>query len=92
MIYFSTQFFFRLLLLMGLATLGAFISAGFLGWGRAAVENGVVENTQMVLIGISMVAAILASFCSSQLLRVSMAGWAAITLLMIQREIDFRVL
>lgn len=91
MIYFSRQFFVRLLILMILATVGAFIAAALLGWRRAAVENGVMENVQMALIIISMVAAILASVWSSQLLRVAMAGWAAITLLMIQREIDFRM-
>lgn len=90
MIYFSRQFFFRLLILMGLANLAAFAAAAVLGWGRAAVENGFIENIQMVLIIVSMVAAILASIWSSELLRVSMAGWAAINLLMIQREIDFR--
>ena len=90
MITFSRQFFFRLLILMGLANFMAFAAAALLGWQRAAVENGFIENMQMTLIVISMLAALVASIRSSGLLRVAMAGWAAVNLLMIQREIDFR--
>lgn len=90
MITFSRHFFYRLLILMGLANLAALIAGLALGWQRAAVENGFIENMQMAMIVISMAAALLASAWSSGLLRVAMAGWAAVNLLMIQREIDFR--
>lgn len=89
-ISFSRHFFFRLLILMALANLAALIGSLTLGWKRAAIENGFIENMQMTLIVISLAAAIHASIRSSGLLRVAMAGWAAISLLMIQREVDFR--
>lgn len=89
-ITFSRQFFFRLLILMALVNLAALAAGLSLGWKRAAIENGFIENIQMMLILVSMAAALFASIRSAGLLRVAMAGWAAANLLMIQRETDFR--
>lgn len=75
-----------------LATLTAFGLAAGLGWEPASRENGVIENAQIALLAVSLVCSLLAAFWSSHLLRVAMCCWAAVMLLMIQREFDFAIL
>lgn len=91
-IAFSKQFFLRLLVLLIPVNLAALAAAALLGWQRSSIENGAIENAQLALLIISLIAGVLASKWSGQLLRVAMAGWVALMLLMIQREVDFSTL
>lgn len=89
---FSGLFFKRLLLLLAVLNVIGFAGAAVLGWERASLENGVVENMQLLMLLVSMVAGIVAACRSAGFLRAVFACWAAIMLLMIQREFDFAVL
>ena len=91
-IEFSGRFFVRVLVLMALSTAGAFVGAAMLGWIPASTENGIVENYQLLLLAVSLMAGTLAAIWSRHLLRVAMAGWTVLSLLLIQREIDFSML
>lgn len=89
---FSSTFLLRLLMVMVPLSI-VMIAAGLvLGWERASVENGVVENTQLVVLAVSLVAGVVAARNSAHLLRMVMAGWVALMVLLIQREIDFSML
>lgn len=88
-IAFSKQFFLRLLILLGLINLAAFAAAALLGWQRSSVENGALENVQLVMLVVSLAAGAFAAIRSAGLLRLVMASWVAVMLLMIQREVDF---
>lgn len=71
----------------------AMIASGYLlGWRRIAVENGLIENAQLVVLVVALVAGAVAAFKSAHLLRLAMAGWCALMLLLLQREFDFTLL
>lgn len=89
---FSSGFLLRLLTVLVPLNL-AMIAAGFLlGWERASLENGVIENTQLAVLAASLAAGLIAACKSAHLLRMVMAGWVALMLLLIQREFDFSLL
>lgn len=89
---FSGPFFRRLLLLLAALNVVGFAGAAAFGWLRASLENGVVENMQLLILIVSMVAGIVAACRSGGFLRAVFACWAAVMLLMVQREFDFTVL
>lgn len=89
---FSSGFLLRLLMVLVPLNL-AMVAAGLvLGWERTSLENGLIENTQLAVLAASLVAGVIAARDSAHLLRMIMAGWAALMLLLIQREFDFSAL
>lgn len=89
---FSSRFLLRILVILAPLNLVMIAGGLMLGWERASMENGLIENTQLAVLAISMVAGVIAARASADLLRMVMAGWVALMLLLIQREFDFSML
>lgn len=91
-IAFTSGFLLRMLVVLVPLNLAMITCGYFIGWRRLAVENGVIENTQLVVLAISLAVGAFAAFKSSHLLRLAMAAWCALMLLLLQREFDFTLL
>ena len=88
---FAKPFAKRLLLLLAALTFAGFGAAAILGWERASLENGAVENLQMLMLVAALIAGIVAAWRAAGPLRALLACWVAVMVLMIQREFDFSV-
>lgn len=88
---FAKPFASRLLALLAALNLAGLGAAATLGWNRASVENGAVENLQMVMLVAALAAGIVAAWRAAGPLRALLACWVAVMVLLIQREFDFSV-
>jgi hypothetical protein len=88
---FAKPFVRRLLLLLAALNVAGFAAAAVFGWQRASAENGHVENLQMAMLGLALLAGAVAAWRAAGLARAVFACWVAVLVLMIQREFDFSV-
>lgn len=86
---FGSQFSRYTVLLLAVLNLFGFSAVALVGWVDASVENGPIEDVQLFALLVSLLAGVVSAYLAKGPLRSVMTTWAALMLLMLQREFDF---